>query len=185
MAIAPGKLKALVDQHAANPAAALGMKKAAPSGHMGMDDEDGLDEEAKTAVDPAERGAEILGEMGEFGAALKENADLLMENASEVPGVEKGPAGGEVVEEAVEDSVERMPDDIQSGLAEYVAPLSPEDCAALATALTGGEAPALAGYLACAGKAAAAMHGAPAVDAEAAPAKKPAGPPAAPPAPAA
>lgn len=132
--VAATKIKSLVAQHAASPsAAALGMTPAPAAGDEEHDDEPAAPEAPE--VDPISRGNELITSWKEFGDTLRESADLFHDSATD--------AGAELllttvpdkVQKEIEKSVDRMPDDIQQGLAKYVAPLSPEDQAAVAAAL--------------------------------------------------
>ena len=129
----PAKLKSLVDQHAAGPSAAqLGMP-ASPTAEPPMDDEE--DEDGSAPQDPAARGAELIDSWGEFGAALKDAAGEIHDQAHDVGAdlmLKEVPPD---VVKAVGKSVDRMPDDISMGLAKYVSKLPPEDITALSTAL--------------------------------------------------
>ncbi len=135
--INPSKLKTLVDTHAAGPGmAAVNNPMADESDDDdGLDDEVDGDDEETAGADPSTKGNELLTSWGEFGIALKEAADMIIENAHEVGAdllLEAIPE--EAIEEAG-DSVERMPEELQQGFAKYIASLSTEDCTALATAL--------------------------------------------------
>jgi len=136
--INPNKLKTLVDAHASGPTG-----KPMPPADESDDpsEEEGEDDEP---VDQAARGHALIQQWADFGAALMESADELIENAGE--GTD---------EETVGDSVDRMPDDLQEGFAKFVAKLPEEDCEAVATVLaaeSGADVHALCAYLLAAGK---------------------------------
>lgn len=129
----PGHLKSLVDMHSAG-AGGIG---AAPSPDAPPDDmgDDPDDEQPDQPMDPAAKGEQLIEGWGDFGSTLKESAGDLHDLAHDV--------GGdlmlkEVPDDAVKDvgkSVDRMPDELQQGLAKYVSKLSPEDTDALSAAL--------------------------------------------------
>jgi hypothetical protein len=137
--INPSKLKTLVDSQASPPSAAsMGM---APGGDEGLDDEladDMGDEGDDDGGDPVAKGEAMLTEWGEFGATLKESADMIHDTAMEV--------GSELLMKVVSDdakdevikAVDRMPDDIQQGLAKYVGKLDDAGLDALTAALAAG-----------------------------------------------
>lgn len=131
--INPSKLKSLVDQQASPPSA-----PPMPDAEGGEDDDmgdDDMDDEDADAGDPVAKGNELLASWGEFGETLKDEADLLLDNALEVGGnllLMKVP---DDAIKAVEKSVDRMPDEISMGLAKYVGALEEGDCKALCAAL--------------------------------------------------
>lgn len=138
--INPSKLKTLVDSQASAPSAAsMGM---APGGDEGLDDELADDmgdmDDGDDGGDPVAKGEALLTEWGEFGATLKESADMIHDTAMEV--------GSELLMKVVSDdakdevikAVDRMPDDIQQGLAKYVGKLDEAGLDALTAALAAG-----------------------------------------------
>lgn len=131
----PAHLKSLVDQHATGPSPSdLGVPVADP----GPDPDDGMDdeEEEAPAADPASHGEEIISGWGEFGDTFKGEAKELHDQAMDV-GADL--LLKDVPDDAIKDvekAVDRMPDDMAQGLAKYVSKLSPEDCDAVAAALS-------------------------------------------------
>src|SRR5580765_3517041 len=136
--VAPSKLKALVDT---NPMAAIsnpsmdGADAAEPDGDEDYDDEDEESEDIEASGDPLERGKDLLSQWGLLGAHLKEEAGEIIDAAHEVgPQLLLAKIPEEAIEE-VEDSFDRMPEEIQHALAKYVSKLTPDDATAVATAL--------------------------------------------------
>ncbi len=150
--INPAKLKTLVTAHA-NPMAPLNNPSA-----MAPDEDD--EEDQGTEEDPEAakaKGEELLAGWGTFGAALKDNADIVVQNATDVGDGLLAPEVAQDVSDKVADSVEHMPDEIQDGFADYIAKADPDDCKAIAYALiasAGSDADVelVCAYLATAGK---------------------------------
>jgi hypothetical protein len=131
--INPAKLKSLVDLQSMAPnAAALGVSVPAPEAEDDLEDDE---EEEASSTDPVARGNELLAEWGAFGDVLLESAAAFHDNAHEV-GAEL--LLKEVPADAIDDvakSVDRMPEDVQQGLAKYVSPASDQDCEAVTAVL--------------------------------------------------
>jgi hypothetical protein len=136
----PSKLKSLVDSHSTNPGMAALTN---PSMQVGGDDDDDLDEEddegdGAPSGDPKEHGNELISSWGVLGAHLKEDAGEIVDAAHEIGGdllLAKVP--DEAMKE-IEDSFDRMPEEIQHALAKYVSKLSDEDCHDVTVALLDG-----------------------------------------------
>lgn len=134
----PGKLKALIDRESQNPDVSSLVGAPAP-GDEDLDDEMPPDEEEEPEpVDPVTRGNQLLTEWGEQGEALKDVAGTLVDDAHEIGGNLLLATVPEEAEEALEDSFDDMPEDVQVVLAQCVAELPAKDIAALAAALIDG-----------------------------------------------
>lgn len=123
--INPSKLKSLVDQQASPPSA-----PPMPDDDIeaGADDEGDYEDEEPA---PAADGQSLIDSWGEFGKTLKEEADLLMENAFDIGGnllLKKVP---DDAMKDLEKSVDRMPDEISMGFAKYIGELDEAHCRAL------------------------------------------------------
>lgn len=133
--IHPAKLKSLVDLQSMAPnAAALGVPLPVPGAEDDFEDEGDMDEAAEP-VDPIARGNELLAEWGEFGEVLLESAQAFHDNAHEVGAELLLKEVPEDAIDAVAKSVDRMPEDVQQGLAKYVSPASDQDCEAVTAVL--------------------------------------------------
>jgi hypothetical protein len=110
MAVDTNKLAALVEEQNQNPLASMP--------EVGGEEDEMPPEEEAATVD----GQAILDEMGEFGAMLVENADMIVPIAEEIG--EDLAGDSEYMpetEDAVADAVDRMPPEMVEGLAENVA----------------------------------------------------------------
>lgn len=138
--INPAKLKSMVDQHAQHPGIpALTGPSVADDQPPEDDDEDFDDEEPSDAgMDPIARGNALIAQWKDFGEALKEEAGEIVDAAHEIGGNLLLTAPPEDATDEVDKNFDRMPDDLQVGFAQYVAPLPAKDIAALAAALIDG-----------------------------------------------
>lgn len=155
MPIEPQKLAALVEEQNMNPMAPI----------PGDDtlDEEPIEGETGEGAD----GEALLAQMGEFGDELRDNADIIVELASEI-GEDLGVEGdySPSVVSGVEDAVDRMPEHMIGGMAEHLAGMSKEDLTKIAEILAASvetegseegevlmsEPPIVAGFLDLAGK---------------------------------
>jgi hypothetical protein len=156
MPIEPQKLAALVEEQNMNPMAPI------PGDDM-LDEEPIEGETGGEEVD----GESLLAQMGEFGDELRDNADIIIESASEI-GEDLGVEGdySPSVVSGVEDAVDRMPEHMIGGMAEHLAGMSKEDLTKIAEVLVASvetegseegdvlmsEPPIVAGFLDLAGK---------------------------------
>lgn len=110
MAVDTNKLAALVEEQSQNPLASMP--------EIGGEEED-MPEEEGMEEGEAPDGEALLEELGEFGAMLRENADVIVPIAEEI-GEDLGGDSEYMpeTEDAVADAVERMPDELSAGLAE-------------------------------------------------------------------
>lgn len=126
MAVDTNKLAALVEEQSQNPLASM----PEVGGEEDMPEEEGMEEEGSPD------GEALLEEMGEFGAMLKENADIIVSIAEEIG--EDLAGDSEYMpetEDAVADAVERMPDEIAEGMAKNLAERSLEELNAVGEVL--------------------------------------------------
>jgi hypothetical protein len=138
--VAPGKLKAFADMNSNQGMAALNDPSMDPTMEDGdMDDDDDEEEpEAAPAEDAKTRGLGLIGQWGELGQALKEEAGEIVDEAHDIGGnllLAKVPE--DEVDE-VSDAFEKMPEEIQHCLAKNVASLPDSDKEAVAAALIDG-----------------------------------------------
>lgn len=111
MAVDTNKLAALVEEQNQNPLASMP--------EVGGADEELPPEEAEGA--PVD-GEALLEEMGEFGAMLVENADMIIPIAEEIGEDLAGDSEyAPETEEAVAEAVDRMPTEMVDGMAENLA----------------------------------------------------------------
>jgi hypothetical protein len=137
----PGKLKALVDSDSSNPMAAISnpsVGEPEPDGDEDYDDEDEESEDIEASGDPLARGNDLISQWGELGETMKEEAGEIVDGAHDV-GADLLLA--KIPEDAIDEvhkNFDRMPDELQWGLAKYVSKLTADDATAVATALLDG-----------------------------------------------